>query len=171
MVSEVRGLKSCETQLVQFYHDMVMVSNLDRALNRGHKQTDVIIMNFAKAFDMVPHRRLLYKLDLYVIRGSTHKWISSWLSGGSQKVVLDCQTSYPVLVLSGVPQGSVLGPVLFLIYSTIFGKDQVICSDDCVLYRNIKSPMDCQIFQDGLNSLAQWETDWQMKFNVAKCHS
>ena len=122
MVSEVRGHKSCETQLVQFYHDMVTVSNLDCALNCGHKQTDVIIMNFAKAFDMVPHRRLLYKLDLYVIRGSTHKWMSSWLSEGSQKVVLDCQPSYPVLVLSGVPKESVLGPVLFLILSTIFRK-------------------------------------------------
>ena len=71
--------RSCETQLVQFFHDLV--STLDRALNRNHRQTDVIIMDFAKAFDKVPHRRLLYKLDYYGIRGSTHKWIISWLSG------------------------------------------------------------------------------------------
>ena len=64
-----------------------MVSNLDGAQDQGHKQTDVIIMDFAKAFDKVPHRRLLYKLDHYGIRGSTHKWISSWLSERSQKVV------------------------------------------------------------------------------------
>ena len=63
--------RSCETQLVQFYHDMV--SNMDGALDRGQKQTDVFIMDFAKAFDKVPHRRLLYKLDYYGIRGSTHK--------------------------------------------------------------------------------------------------
>ena len=44
-------------------------------------------------------------------------------------------------------------------------------AEDCVLYRNFESPMDCQILQDDLSSLAQWETDWQMKFNVAKCHS
>ena len=65
-----RSQRSCETQLVQFYHDMV--SNLDGARDRSQKQTDVIIMDFAKAFDKVPHRRLLYKLGYYGIRGSTH---------------------------------------------------------------------------------------------------
>ena len=87
----VSGQRSCETQLVQFYHDIV--SNLDGAINRGHKQPDLIIMNFPKAFDKVPHRRLLYKLDYYGIRGATHRWISSWLSGRSQEVVLDGQVS------------------------------------------------------------------------------
>ena len=88
-----RSQRSCETQLVQFYHDIV--SNLDGAINRGHKQTDLIIMDFAKTFDKVPHRRLLYKLDYYGIRGSTHRWISSWLSSCSQQVVLDGQVSGP----------------------------------------------------------------------------
>ena len=83
-----------------------MVSNLHHALNPDQKQTDVIIMDFAKAFDKfynslvcgtLPHRRLLYKLDCYGIRGSTHKWISSWLSEHSQKVALDGQASDPVL--------------------------------------------------------------------------
>ena len=69
----------------------------------GHKQTDVIVMDFAKAFDKVPHKRLLYKLDFYGIRGSTHKWIDSWLSEPSQKVVLDGRASDAVPVLSGVP--------------------------------------------------------------------
>ena len=109
-----RSQRSCETQLVQFVHDII--SNLDGAVNRGHKQTDLIIMDFAKAFDKVPHRRLLHKLDYYGIRGSTHKWINSWLSGRTQKVVLDGQASDPVPVLSGVSQGSVLGPILFLIF-------------------------------------------------------
>ena len=160
--------RSCETQLVQFFHDLV--SNLDRALNRNHRQTDVIIMDFAKAFDKVPHRRLLYKLDYYGIRGSTHKWITSWLSGRSQKVVLDGQASDPVPVLSGVAKGSVLGPVLFLIFINDLPENirssVRFFADDCVFYRNIESPMDCHILQDDLNSLAQWETDWQMKFNV-----
>ena len=132
-------------------------------------------MDFAKAFDKVPHRRLLYKLDHYVIRGSTHKCISSWLSERSQKVVLDGQASDPVPVLSGVFQGSVLGPVLFLIFINDLPENirspVRLFADDCVLYRNIKSPMDSQILQDDLASLTQWETDWQIKFNFAKCRS
>ena len=147
-----------------WFNSSMMVSNLDRALNRNHRQTDVIIMDFAKAFDKVPHRRLLYKLDYHGIRGFTHKWITSWLSARSQKVVLDGQASDPGPVLSGVPQGSVLGPVLFLIFINDLPENirssVRLFADDCVLYRNIKSPMDCQILLDDMNSLAQWETDW-----------
>ena len=118
---------------------------------------------------------LLYKLDYYGLRGSTHKRITSWLFERSQKVVLDGQASDPVPVLSGVPQGSVLGPVLFFIFINDLPENirpsVRLFADDCVLYRKIESPMDCQILQDDLNSLAQWEADWQVKFNVAKCHS
>ena len=89
--------------------------------------------------------------------------------------MLDGQASDPVPVLSGVPQGSVWGPVLFLIFINDLPDNirSSVClfADDCVLYRNINSLTDCQILQEDLNSLAQWETDWQMKFNVAKCHS
>ena len=74
-----------------------------------------------------------------------------------------------------VPQGSVLGPVLFLIFINDL-PDNIrssvrLFADDCVLYRNVKSPLDCQILQDDLNSLAKWEMDWQVKFIVSKCHS
>ena len=80
------------------------------------------------------------------------------------EVVLYVHASDPVPVLSGVPQGSILGPGLFL----IFIND--LPDDDCILYRSINSITHCQILQDDLNRIAQWDTDWQMKFNVAKCH-
>ena len=152
-----RSQRSCETQLVQFVHDII--SNLDGAVNCGHKQTNLIIMDFAKAFDKVPHRRLLHKLDYYGIRGFTHKWISSWLCGRTQQVVLDGQASDPVPVLSGVPQGSVLGPIRFLIFINDLPDNirSSVClfADDCVLYRNIYSIQDCFVLQEDLASLGQ----------------
>ena len=110
------------------------------SMNRGHKQTDLIIMDFAKAIHKVLHR-LLLKLDYNGIRGSIHKSISSWLSGCSQQVVLDGQASDPVPVLSGVPQGSFLGPILFLIFINDLPdniKSSVrLFADNCILYVNI----------------------------------
>ena len=121
---------------------------------------------------MVQHRRLLQKLDYYGIRGSTHKWTNSWLPGHTQQVVLDGQASDPVTVLSSVPQGSVLGPNLFLIFIKDL-PDNIrssvrLFADYCVLYRNIYSIQDLLTLQEYLTCLGQWEADWQMKFNVAK---
>ena len=148
-------------------YSVVMIV-IDRA-SRNRK------IDFAKAFEKVPHRRLLHKLEYYGIRGSTHKWINSWLSGRTQQVVLDGQASDPVPVLSCVPQGSVLGPVLFLIFINDL-PDNIrssvrLFTDDCVLYRNIHSRQDCLTLQEDLTSLGQWKANWQIKFNVAKCHS
>ena len=111
-----RSGRSFETQLVQFIYDLR--ENLDGAHNRGHKQTDLIIMYFAKAFDKVPYRRLAYKLEYYCIRNDILQWITTWLSGRTQKVVIDGVSSDTEPVLSGVTQSSVLGPILsfFLIF-------------------------------------------------------
>ena len=115
----------------------------------------------------------MYNLDYYGIRGSTHKWIALWLSGRSQTVPLDGQASYPVPVLSCVLQGSVLAraghvPIFINDLPETIRSSVRLFADDCVLFRNIKSPMDCQMFQDGLNSLAQWETDWHPHDNQIK---
>ena len=101
--------------------------------------------------------------------------LNSWLSERTQQEVLDGQTLDTVPVLSGEPQGSVLGPILFLIFinNLLDNIRSSVClfAHDCALYRDIYQIQDCLTLQEVLTSLGQWKTDWQMKFNVAKCHS
>ena len=101
--------RSCKTQLISLLDDLTF--NYNRSL-----QTDLIIADFAKAFDVVPHRRLLYKLNWYGIKGKTSQWIKSFLSNCTQSVVLENFKSSPVTESSGMPQDTVLSPILFLIF-------------------------------------------------------
>ena len=101
--------RSCEMQLLEFTDDVLKTL-------RDSKQCDIIIMDFSKAFDKVSHDRLLYKVDHAGIDPQTCAWVKSFLSLRTQKVVIDGEESDAVPVMSGVPQGSVLGPVLFLVY-------------------------------------------------------
>ena len=100
---------SCETQLLETTNDFL--SSLDAG-----ERVDIAILDFSKAFDTVPHRRLLAKLNHLGIRGDIHGWITQFLQDRTRRVVVDGESSELVHVASGVPHGTVLGPLLFLCY-------------------------------------------------------
>ena len=95
---------------------MSLSGNLDRKKQVG---LDIAVLHFSKAFDKVSHEHLAIKLDYYGIRGSTLAWINSFLTNRTQQVVLEGIVSGTVDVTSGVPQGSVLGPILFFLFSSM----------------------------------------------------
>ena len=134
---------------------------------------DIIYLDFQKAFDKVPHQRLLLKLKSHGIGDSITDWIEHWLTDRRQRVVVDGEVSNWKSVLSGVPQGSVLGPILFLIY--INDLDDSITSnvlkfaDDTKLFRKVNTDGDKQHLQNDLDRLMKWSEKWQMLFNLGKC--
>ena len=161
---------------------MAFVSNAPAPLRFGsgqsvddREQVDVILLDFSKAFDHVPHMRLLHKLKFYCVAHNTHACISDFLRNRSQKVLLDGVSSEISPVQSGVPQGSVLGPLLLLLFindlpDTISSQSTVkLFADDCVLYRKIKCEEDAIKLQQDLDQLQQWEVDWRMEFHPKKC--
>ena len=158
---------SCETQLLTTIDDLLT------SYDQG-KQIDVAILDFSKAFDTVPHRKLLYKLNQYGIHGSTHLWLKNFLTNRKMRVVLEGEESEEVLVESGVPQGTVLGPILFLCHINdlpMCVNSQVrLFADDCLLYRTINTFQDHLILQNDLSKLEGWACEWGMKFNAKKCY-
>ena len=150
------------------------IQGMTSKLISGKDQVDVILLNFAKAFDKVPHQRLLYKLNYYGIRGVTLKWIEAFLGCRKQQVLLDGSKSQQADVISGVPQGTVLGPLLFLAFindlsESVKGSDPRLFADDCLLYKIINCDADAEAVQQDLLALEEWERKWQMKFHPEKC--
>ena len=161
-----REKRSCETQLA------ILVEDLARNLS-ARKQTDLILLDFSKAFDKVNHSKLLWKLHQYGIRGNTLNWIRAFLGNRSQIVVFDGEESGSVPVTSGVPQGSVLGPILFLIYindlpDKLASKVRLF-ADDTAVYLTIGGEDDTKMLQQDLNSLSLRESRWDVEFNPSKC--
>ena len=134
-----RAKRSTETQLLTFVHDLY--KNL-----RDNMQTDVIVMDFAKAFDKVPHKNLIHKLKAYGIDGYINQWIQSFLHQRQQRVVCKGEMSSWTPVTSGVPQGSVVGPVLFLVYiNDLPAKLQSkvrLFADDTIVYMSVTNKSD-----------------------------
>ncbi|MCU7800493.1 MAG: reverse transcriptase family protein [gamma proteobacterium symbiont of Lucinoma myriamae] len=159
---------SCQTQLLQVFEEW------SEALD-NHECVDIIYLDFRKAFDTVPHMRLIKKLEAYGIRGNLLKWIANFLKDRKQKVVVEGCESEWADVVSGIPQGSVLGPLLFLVYINdlpdVIKNLVKIFADDTKLYSIIRSRSDNLALQNELGNLSVWSDDWLLGFNAGKCKS
>jgi ribonuclease P/MRP protein subunit RPP40 len=150
----------------------MFLDRITRIVDEGNN-VDVIYLDLAKAFDRVPHQRLLMKLKQHGITGKLLKWIESWLSNRRQRVCIRGAASHWIPITSSVPQGSVLGPLLFLIYV-----NDLDCSilnwilkfaDDTKVFSQVSSLEQHLRLQTDLNTLFKWSINWQMDFNVDKC--
>ena len=136
---------------------------------------DVIFLDFAKAFDKVPHQRMLYKLKMYGIEGNLLDWIKAFLLNRSQRVILGDTQSNWLPVTSGVPQGSVLGPILFVIFINDL-PDVISKENSCKIYADdtkilsIVNSLAAQLqLQSDIDQIVHWTKSWFMELNAKKC--
>ena len=158
-----RKQRSCMTQLLE------VMDNFTDMIEKGH-DIDVVYLDFKKAFDSVPHERLLNKLSAYGIQGNILNWTRSFLTNRIQRVRVGSAISPPKPVTSGIPQGSILGPILFTIFINDL-PDNIestckIFADDTKIYNK---PSESNKLQDDLKILQNWSEKWQLGFNVSKC--
>ena len=158
--------RSCTTQLISTLEDWTKI------LDDG-ECVDAIYMDLKKAFDSVPHQRLLAKLKGYGIEGKLLKWIEIFLTFRKHCVLVNGAASSWTEVVSGVPQGSVLGPILFILYITDLTNvvicDMKIFADDTKIYHKTSTRQDCINLQKDIDRLQDWAEKWQLKFHPDKC--
>lgn len=161
-----RSKRSCLTNLVEFYDNLLKIHDCTKSL-------DIIYLDFQKAFDKVPHGKLMKKVKELGITGNTHKWIVNWLKDRKQRVVINGIESEWAPVGSGVPQGSVLGPILFTIYINDIdvGLNNLVSkfADDTKIGNAILTEEERINMQLDLNKITEWSEKWKMPFNVDKC--
>ena len=163
-----RQKRSCESQILTTLKDFTNFLN-------SSAQTDAVLLDFSKAFDKVDHNLLLSKINNAGIHGPLLDWMTSFLKNRQQYVVVEGCISSPSRVLSGVPQGTVLGPLFFLIYindicdNLTLGTFIRLFADDSLLYRVIKTEEDIKILQNDLNTLQEWAKRNKMEFHPEKC--
>ena len=161
--------RSCVTNLACF------LDHCWTSLTKG-SQTDAIYTDYSSAFTSVSHRLLLHKLERsFSISGLALGWVESYLSQRSQRVVLDGKHSDWIPVQSGVPEGSILGPILFTCYVADLPNQiqtsSLSYADDVKIFHRIKNPEDARSLQADLDRLSLWSKTWLLKLNPAKCKS
>ena len=158
--------RSCLTNLLVYLDKVTMY--IDQGL-----PVDSIYLDFSKAFDRVPHARLESKLKSHGIGGVLSDWITEWLTDRVQRVVVNGKTSEWSPVRSGVPQGSILGPVLFVIFINDLDKDVrnhiLKFADDTKLFSQVSTYEDAEKLQNDLSTLHEWSNKWSILFNAEKC--
>lgn len=161
--------RSCTTQMLNYTDTLALHLN-------EQSQTDVIYFDFAKAFDSVNHDTILHKLKFkYNVDGYLLRFLKEYLKGRQQCVTIDGEFSSYTDVQSGVPQGSILGPLLFVLFINDavdvidINSNILLYADDMKLYREIRSSDDQTILQSDINSLVQWALDNKIKFHPGKC--
>ncbi|CAH8664384.1 unnamed protein product [Dicrocoelium dendriticum] len=142
------------------------------AVDQG-QAVDVLFIDFSKAFDTVPHCRLLFKLESYGVSGQVLKWISAFLEGRQMSVRVGSGLSFRQAVLSGVPQGSVLGPLLFALYVNDLPEKlkvpSLMFADDLKFWNTVSGSVGPTALQTALDKLWEWSELWQLPVNLAKC--
>ena len=164
-----RAKRSTVSLLSEAVHDWAL------ALEQ-RKSVHSLFLDLAKAFDSVPHFHLLLRLDLLGIRGGLLDWFRVFLTCRRQRVLVNGQKSDWIQVRSGVPQGSVLGPLLFILYidslhHSVTNSTLKIFADDVTLYRAVSNVSDCQLLQEDLARVYDWTATWQVRLNPAKCEA
>lgn len=161
------GKRSTTTQLLTY------IDKCCEVIANG-SVVDCIYFDFAKAFDTVPHRRLLKKLECYGIKGKIVQWIKAFLSDRHQLVKINGAHSRIGSVISGIPQGSVLGPLLFVLYINDLPEEIIseifLFADDTKIFKRVDSVDDSDILQRDIATLEEWSRDWLLKFHPDKCH-
>ena len=158
--------KSSLAELLSCYHHWCLTRNSSKA-------ADVIFLDLSKAFDRVPHERLLLKLNRHGIDGPLLLWLRNFLKNRQQRVTIRETYSSWSPVTSGVPQGTTLGPTLFLLnvndISNVVTSFIKMFADDTKIYREINNAEDTLALQSGLDFLENWTRSWKVKFNPQKC--
>ena len=157
--------RSCETQLIEFIDDLT--SDLEEG-----QQTDILITDFAKAFDKVHHSLLIHKLHQHGIRGEVNNWIKNWLLDRRQAVAVEGEKSEPVTVDSGIPKALSLAQGYSCTTSTTFPQgfgQRYAYLQMTLLPTLLSSCQRIQRLQEDLNELATWEDRWHMQFHVNTC--
>jgi hypothetical protein len=169
-------LKSCQHGFVQ---KKACVTNLLETMDfltlkkKSKIPIDILFLDFAKAFDKVSHKLLLFKLEHYGIKGQLLSWIGAFLASRRQRVILGDSSSTWVPVTSDVPQGSVLGPTLFMVFVNDL-PDHItstckMYADDTKILASAKTEANRSKMQDDLDSVTAWTRTWKMELDAKKC--